>query len=141
MSSFFSGTELYLLLLFSLLLGLLFYNHVSRVQWTESDRRRVEAANLNLHTIYRLLDAPDTRHLLRNPRTRLHVFKEYSDILRRDVLRLVKRRELRPSTIGLSIAFFVVYYLLRLKAMATCGQGDLLFLSQLEVAILRSVAR
>lgn len=132
--------QIYILVLFVLLLLFLAYNRLGTITLDEADRVRLEKANLNLQTIIRLLEAPDTQHLLRNPETRLYVFREYAESLRHDVWTLVRSGQLRLSSTLLAGLFFVVFYLLRLKAVFHCRSADLLILGRLELVIVRSLA-
>ncbi|MEJ2079345.1 MAG: hypothetical protein P8020_06555 [Acidobacteriota bacterium] len=132
--------QIYVLVLFVLLLLFLAYNRLGTVSLDEADRVRLEKANLNLQTIVRLLEAPDTQHLLKNPKTRLYVFREYADSLKHDVWTLVRSGQLRLSSALLALLFFGVFYLLQLKALIHCRAADLMLLGRLELVIVRSLA-
>lgn len=139
METMFPTIQIYILVLFVFLLVTLAYNYFGRVRIEEADRIHLEKANLNLETIVRLLEAPDTQHLFKNPETRQYVFREYADSLRHDVWTLVKRGQLRPSTTLLAGLFYLVFYLLRLKASFHCKAQDVLLLGRLELVIVRSL--
>ena len=126
--------QAYILALFLLFIVVLLYHFLGSVHFEEADRLRLERANLNLQTIIRVLEAPDTRHLLEDPETRVYVFREYADSLRRDVWNL------GLSSLALAGLFFSVFYLLRLKASFHCRPADLLILGRLELVIVRSLA-
>jgi hypothetical protein len=132
--------QIYILVLFVLLLLFLAYSRLGSISLDEADRVQLENANLNLQTIVRLLEAPDTQHLLKNRETRLYVFREYAESLRHDVWTLVRSGQLRPSSTLLAGLFFAVFYLLRLKALFHCRTTDLLLLGRLELVIVRSLA-
>lgn len=132
--------EIYVLALFLLFLAFLAYSRLARVHLEDSDRLELDRANLRLQTIVRLLEAPDTRHLLKNRETRLYVFREYADALRHDVWVLVRSGRLGFSSTVLAGLFFGVFYLLQAKALIHCGSTDLLLLGRLELVIVRSLA-
>ena len=96
---------------------------------------------LNAAHILRLLDAPDVRLILQNRAARQDIFLEYSDALMEDMQTLRRLGRVRAGALPLMGLFFVSYYVLRAKARLMCGQRDLQFLSGLELALLRSVAR
>ena len=127
-------------ILFASLLIVGFYVYVSRMRWEESERRRLERAELNLSIILRLMEAPDIRYLLGKPKSRKSLFLEYSKSLRDDVLRLVKTREIGFGAAALVGVFFLAWFLLRIKALCfLCGANDLRFLSGLELSIFRAL--
>ena len=121
-------------------LGLaIIYYELARLEWSESERRRLEAAELELAQILRLLEAPDVRMLMENHSDRQHLFLEYSESLKRDVLSVVRWSSLRPATLCLAGLFLLSYYMIRLKSYLFCGRSDLRFLSGLELVLFRSL--
>ncbi len=132
--------QAYILALFLLFIVVLLYHFLGSVHFEEADRLRLERANLNLQTIIRVLEAPDTRHLLEDPETRVYVFREYADSLRKDVWNLIRSGQLGLSSLALAGLFFSAFYLLRLKASFHCRPADLMILGRLELVIVRSLA-
>lgn len=131
--------QVYIILLFLLLMGVLTYYSLVNFEWDEGERRRLEKAELNLSIILRLIDAPDVKILMQNPRARRYLFTEYSRSLKNDVFSLIRSRELAFTTIAYIAVFFLVYLLVRLKAVLLCNVNDLRLLSSLELAIFRSL--
>jgi hypothetical protein len=107
------------------------------LDWDERERRRLEDVELRLGHILHLLEAPDVRMLLEDSRKRRELFLDLSSSLRRDVLELIRLRALSFGSLFFVGVFFVSYYLMRLKAMVSCGKNDLRFLSGLELMIFR----
>lgn len=131
--------QTYIIVLFLLLMGVLAYYSLVNLEWDEGERRRLEKADLNLSIILRLLDAPDVKILMQNPKSRHYLFTEYSRSLKKDVFSLIRGRELAFTTIAYIGVFFVAYLLVRLKALMLCNLNDLRLLSSLELAIFRSL--
>lgn len=132
--------QIYVFVLFALFLLFLAYHRLGKISLEEADRLRLEKANLNLQTVLRLLEAPDTQHLLRSPQTRHYVLREYADRIREDVWTLVRSGQLSLSSNLLAVLFFVLFYALRLKALFHSRPTDLLLLGRMELAIVRSLA-
>lgn len=131
--------QFYLLGIFLFLLVVIFYYQVSRYEWSEAERRRLEQAELNLSVILRLLDAPDVRYLMSRPRSRRYLFSEYSRSLKSDVFSLLRTRELGMTSVALVGVFLLAYGLLKIKSLLLCQPNDLRFLSGLELALFRSL--
>lgn|GEM_PF-2308662 len=131
--------QLYIILLFFLLVGVLTYYSLLNLEWDEGERRRLENAELNLSIILRLLEAPDVKILMRNPKARRYLFTEYSKSLRNDVFSLIRSKELGFTTIAYIAAFFAAYLVVRTKSLILCSLDDLKLLSHLELAIFRSL--
>lgn len=131
--------QVYIILLFLLLMGILTYYSLVSFEWDEGERRRLEKAELNLAIILRLIDAPDVKILMQNPKARHYLFTEYSRSLKKDVFSLIRSRELGFTTIAYVAAFFVVYLFVRIKSLILCNLNDLRLLSHLELVIFRSL--
>ena len=129
----------YVLALSVLLLGYTFYNVIAAFSSGESERRRLEQVELRLVHILRLLEAPDVRLLMQNEESRQALLLEFSESLRKDVLELLRARELRIASLFWAAVFFSSYYLIRLKSRLACGRADLKFLSGLELALFRTL--
>jgi len=126
---------------FCVLMLYLVYEQIAGVRWDAREIRRIEQMELNAAHILRLLDAPDVRLILQNRAARQDIFMEYSGALKEDIQTLRRLGRSRLGALPLLAVFFASYYVLRAKAKLACGQRDLLFLSGLELALLRSVAR
>ena len=122
-----------------LLVCYMFYNMVAAFSSGESERRRLEQVELRLAHIMRLVEAPDVRLLMQNEATRQALLMEFSESLRKDVLELLRARELRITSLFWAAVFFSSYYLIRLKSRLVCGRADLKFLSGLELALFRTL--
>ena len=122
-----------------LLICYVFYNVMAAFSLGESERRRLEQVELRLAHIMRLVEAPDVRLLMQNEETRQSLLLEFSESLRKDVLELLRARELRISSLFWAAVFFSSYYLIRLKSRLVCGRADLKFLSGLELALFRTL--
>ncbi len=129
----------YVLALSLLLICYMFYHMVSAFSSGESERRRLEQVELRLAHILRLVEAPDVRLLMQNEETRQALLLEFSESLRKDVLELLRARELRIASLFWAAVFFSSYYLIRLKSRLVCGRADLRFLSGLELALFRTL--
>ena len=134
MMMFFYVTALSVLLVFYM-----FYQMVVAFSSAESERRRLEQVELRLAHIMRLVEAPDVRLLMQNEETRQALLLEFSVSLRKDVLELLRARELRVASLFWAAVFFSSYYLIRLKSRLVCGRADLKFLSGLELALFRTL--
>ncbi len=134
MMMFFYVTALSVLLVFYM-----FYQMVVAFSSAESERRRLEQVELRLAHIMRLVEAPDVRLLMQNEETRQALLLEFSVSLRKDVLELLRARELRIASLFWAAVFFSSYYLIRLKSRLVCGRADLKFLSGLELALFRTL--
>ncbi len=128
----------YVLALAVLLLCYTFYNVVAAFRSEESERRRLAQVELRLVHILRLVEAPDVRLLMQNEDSRQALLLEFSESLRKDVLELLRARELRIASLFWAAVFFSSYYLIRLKSRLACGRADLKFLSGLELALFRT---
>ena len=129
----------YVLALSALLICYMFYYMVSAFSSGESERRRLEQVELRLAHILRLVEAPDVRLLMQNEETRQALLLEFSESLRKDVLELLRARELRITSLFWAAVFFSSYYLIRFKSRLVCGRADLRFLSGLELALFRTL--
>ncbi len=129
----------YVLALSLLLVCYMFYNAVAAFRSGESERRRLEQVELRLAHILRLVEAPDVRLLMQNEESRQALLLEFSESLRKDVLELLRARELRIASLFWAAVFFSSYYLIRLKSKLVCGRADLRFLSGLELALFRTL--
>ena len=125
-------------LVFGLALVITYYEFV-RIEWSEAERRRLEAAELELAQILQLLDAPDMQALMSNYADRQPLFMEFSEALKRDVFSVVSLRDLSLKTFCLVGLFLLSYYLIRLKSHLFCGRHDLRFLSGLELVLVRAL--
>ena len=122
------------------MLGLVItYFELVRLEWNEAERRRLEVAELELAQILRLLEAPDVQMLMANHLDRRHLFLEYSGSLKRDVLSVLRVKDLRLKALCLVGVFLLSYHLIRLKSYLFCGRYDLRFLSGLELALVRTI--
>ena len=130
---------LYVSALSVLLACYMFYYMVTGFRSEESERRRLEQVELRLAHILRLLEAPDVRLLMQTAETRQALLLEFSQSLRKDVLELLRARELGLASVCWAAVFFSSYYLIRLKSRLFCGQSDLRFLSGLELALFRTL--
>jgi hypothetical protein len=124
---------------FVLLMGYVFYHQVCALRWEESEIRRLEALELDIAIVQRLIEAPDVRWLMQQRRSRQDLFLEFSKGLKRDVVTLLRWRALSFTATGWACLFLLCYYVLRIKARLVCGSGDLQFLSGLELALIRSM--
>ena len=79
------------------------------------------------------------RLLMQNEETRQALLLEFSESLRKDVLELLRARELRITSLFWAAVFFSSYYLIRFKSRLVCGRADLRFLSGLELALFRTL--
>ncbi len=139
MGSDLTGVYVYIAFLV-LALGLVIaYYELVRLEWNEAERRRLEAAELELAQILQLLETPDVKTLMANHSDRQHLFIEYSESLKRDVLSVLRLRDFRPKALCLVGVFLLSYYLIRLKSYLFCGRYDLRFLSGLELALVRTL--
>ncbi|HEV8132615.1 MAG TPA: hypothetical protein VGQ81_15320 [Acidobacteriota bacterium] len=129
----------YILGISVLLLVYVFYLQVCSLRWNESERRALEQVELRLAHILRLLEAPDVRMLMDNPKKRQDLFLQFSRLLREDVADLLRLRALGFKAVAFAGLFFASYYLLRLKVHLFCGRDDLRFLSRLELALFRNL--
>ncbi len=121
--------------------GYLFYLQFSSLHWDESEIRFLERLELHLAHILRLLDAPDVKMLLKNPKSRQRLFLEFSSHLREDVVGLWRFRKLELTVLLFVATFFLSYYGLHLKAYFLCSRNDLRFLCGLELALLRKLEK
>ena len=129
----------YVLALSLLLVCYMFYNAVAAIRSGESERRRLEQVELRLAHVLRLVEAPDVRLLMQNEESRQALLLEFSESLRKDVLELLRARELRIASLFWAAVFFSSYYMIRLKSRLVCGRADLRFLSGLELALFRTL--
>ncbi len=128
------------LVTFIVLMIYAFYLQVSTLRWDQGDIRRLEAIELHLAHILRLLDAPDVRYLMKNSRkARRSLFLDFSECLYKDVLVLFKTRALKMSSVAFLVLFLVAYFVTRVKARLRCTHKDLRFLSGLELVLVRSL--
>jgi hypothetical protein len=116
-----------------------FYLLILSIEWDDAEVRELERLELQLGHILSMLDAPDVRMLIEDPESRQDLMLQFSQHLKEDVLQLTKLRGLRFSSVPLVLAFFLSYYMIRLKARFICSRNDLRFLSALELAIFRLV--
>ncbi|MDA2926385.1 hypothetical protein MYX78_03980 [Acidobacteria bacterium AH-259-G07] len=121
--------------------GCLFYLQFSSLRWDESEIRLLEHLELHLAHVLRLIDAPDVRLLLREPESRQRLFLDFSSYLREDVMALLRSRKLDPVSLIFAGAFFLSYFVMRLKARLLCSRNDLRFLSGLELALFRRLEK
>ncbi|MDA2928663.1 hypothetical protein MYX84_01760 [Acidobacteria bacterium AH-259-O06] len=121
--------------------GCLFYLQFSSLRWDESEIRLLERLELHLAHILRLIEAPDVRLLLQEPKSRRRVFLDFSSYLREDVMALLRSRKLGPGSLILAAAFFLSYFVMQLKARLLCSRNDLRFLSGLELALFRRLEK
>ena len=131
--------EIFLVFLVLMLAAVVAYYELLRLEWTEAECRRLEAAEVELAQVLRLLDSPDVRVLMTRHSDRQHLFLEYSDALRRDVLLLLRFRDVGGKTLCLIGVFLVCYFLIRCKAYLFCGRDDLRFLSAMGLRLFRTV--
>ncbi len=110
------------------------------MRWDEAERRHLEYIELRLAHILRLLEAPDLRLLMRDPRIRQSLFLDLSESLRTDILELAKMRGLGIESLTVIGLFWTTYYLLRWEERIHFGRKDLNFLSGLELTILRGMS-
>lgn len=129
----------YVVALSILLLFHLFYLQMTSLNWDEIERKYLEHVELHLAQILSLLEAPDVRLLLKNPKSRQVLFLEFSSFVREDVLKLLSLRKLGGTAVVWVGLFFLCYYLMRLKARIFCSYNDLRFLSGLELVFVRIV--
>jgi len=128
---------LYAATILFLLGGYLFYLQFSSLHWDESEIRFLERMELHLAHILRLLEAPDTRMLLKKPQSRRRLFLDFSSYLKEDVMDLLRSKKLGLAGYLVVAIFFLSYYSIRLKAHISCGRNDLRFLTGLALALFR----
>ena len=83
------------------------YLHISTLRWDESELRELDQIELHLAHILRMLEAPDVRALLDQPKAREDLLIEFSACLKDDVLQLLKIGGLRLSSLLLVGLFFL----------------------------------
>ena len=115
------------------------YYELVRMEWSEAERRQLEAAELELAQILTLLETPDVQALMTDYSDRQPLFMEFSQALKRDVLSVVRLRDLSPKALCLVGLFLVSYYVIRLKSYLFCSRHDLRFLSGLELVLVRAL--
>ena len=139
MASDLAWIYLYIALLVTALALVVTYYQLATMEWSEAECRQLEAAELELAQILKLLEAPDVQTLMMNHSDRQSLFLEYSESLKRDVLSVIRLRDLSLKTLCLVGVFLLSYYLIRLKSYLFCGRYDLRFLSGLELALVRTL--
>jgi hypothetical protein len=115
------------------------YLHISTLRWDETEIRELDQIELHLAHVLRMLEAPDVRILLDQPKAREDLLIEFSTCLKDDVLRLLKIGGLKLSSLLLVGLFFLSYHLMRFKARLFSGRHDLRFLSVVELALFRTM--
>ena len=139
MASDLAWIYLYIVFLVISLALVVTYHQLVTMEWSEAERRQLEAAELELAQILKLLEAPDVQTLMTNHSDRQSLFLEYSESLKRDVLSVMRLRDLSLKSLCLVGVFLLSYYLIRLKSYLFCGRYDLRFLSGLELALVRTL--
>ncbi len=135
------GLFLYVAAIAAVWAGLSFYYHVSSLRLVESERRRLEQAELNLARLLQLLDSPDYDVVSVSPHARRFLLIEYSRFLKDDVLSLLRLRDLGIQGMLYVGIFFASYFAMRLKSRLYCSNNDLRFLTGLGIGVFRSAAR
>ncbi len=94
------------------------YYELVRMEWSEAERRQLEAAELELSAqILTLLETPDVQALMTDYSDRQPLFMEFSQALKRDVLSVVRLRDLSPKALCLVGLFLVSYYVILVRAL------------------------